>query len=246
MNDTEAVVEGMTVAELSREAGVPVRTVRFYQTEGLIPAPERVGRRAVYDRRHLERLELVRRLQDRGLQLSAIGEILEVAGEDPDAIEEWLGLGETLSRPWTEDRPELLTTEELDERIGDRPVCVADLEGAGVVERRTDTTPVTYLVPSPALLDIGLELVDLGIPPEVSAVSRELMVERLGCLADELVAHITDNVSLERLEAGGPEAVAELVERSRPLTLRAVGVVFAHEMERALGEIAGAAAEARR
>lgn len=238
--------DGMSVDELADEAGVPVRTVRFYQTRGLIPAPERVGRRAVYDQRHLERLELVRRLQDRGLQLSAIADVLEVAGSDPDAIEEWLGLGETLSRPWTEDRPELLTSEELDDRIGDRPVCVTDLEGAGVVERREDTTPVTYLVPSPALLDIGLELVDLGVPPEVSAVSRELMVSRLGRLADELVAHITDNISLERLEAGGPEAVAELVERSRPLTLRAVGVVFAHEMERALGEIAGAAAEARR
>jgi hypothetical protein len=57
---------------------------------------------------------------------------------------------------------------------------------------------------------------------------------RLGRLADELVAQITDDVTMNRLAEEGPAEVAALVDRLRPIARRSVDVVFAHEMERAL------------
>jgi DNA-binding transcriptional MerR regulator len=236
--------EHISVEELSRRSGVPVRTVRFYQTKGLLPAPARAGREVRYDARHAERLRLINELQSRGLRLSAIAELLERAGDEHLSVPDWLGLGESLARPWIDDRPALLTEPELLDRLGGRsPAVVAALVAAGLVERRADTTPVTFLVASPALLDIGLGLFDAGIDFDTAVAARELLQARLGPLADELVAQITERVSLARLAAHGPGDVAELVERLRPLALRSVGVVFAHEMERALRDLLDAAAD---
>jgi DNA-binding transcriptional MerR regulator len=51
---------------------ITTRTVRLYATEGLIDRPGKDGRRAVYGRRHLLQLLLIRSLARRGLSLSAI------------------------------------------------------------------------------------------------------------------------------------------------------------------------------
>jgi DNA-binding transcriptional MerR regulator len=228
----------MKVTELARRSGVPVRTLRFYQTEGLLQAPARVGREARYDDAHLERLRRIAELRERGLQLTAIREVFAHGGGENGSLHAWLGLGETLARPWTEDRPALWTQSQLDERLAGRPVPHELLEHFGLAERRTDTNPVTWLVPSPALLELALDLTDLGVPPDVAVGARALLQKRLGRLADDLVAHMTERVSLDRLASGGPEAVAALVDALRPIGQRAVGVVFAHEMERALRSIA--------
>ena len=226
------------VDELSRRTGVPVRTVRFYQGKGLLPPPVRVGREARYDEQHVERLAFIADLQRRGLRLSAIAQILE----QHTSLPAWLGLGATLAEPWTEDLPVLLTEDELHARLGaDPPAVLAGLESGGIVERRDDTTPVTYLVVSPALLEISVELLDAGFDLETAVLARHLLTTRLGRLADELVAEVTERVSMHRLAEGGPAELATLIERIRPLTRRAVDVVFAHEMERALRDVVDAA-----
>jgi len=48
------------------------RTVRLYATQGLIDRPGKEGRSAIYSRRHLLQLLLIRTLARRGLSLSAI------------------------------------------------------------------------------------------------------------------------------------------------------------------------------
>jgi DNA-binding transcriptional MerR regulator len=244
MHAVDSLVDSLTVAELAERTGVPVRTVRFYQTQGLLPPPERAGREVRYEQLHLDRLHLIADLRDRGFQLSAIREILAHSGDDPTSLAAWLGLGETLVRPWTEDRPALLTESELAARVGGR-VSIDDLVRFDLVERRTDTSPVTYLVSSPAMLEVGLRLADLGIPTDVAVTARRLLHSRLGRLADDLVSHITDHVSLERLRSEGPQAVATLVDELRPLAQRAASVVFAHEMERALRDLAHSGSEAQ-
>ena len=50
------------VEELAGAAGLPVDTIRFYQARGLLPSPRRVGRTAIYDETHLERLRRIRSL----------------------------------------------------------------------------------------------------------------------------------------------------------------------------------------
>ena len=53
------------------------RTIRYYQSEGVLAAPRRDGRDARYNPGHLERLELIAELQERGLKLEAIKSLLE-------------------------------------------------------------------------------------------------------------------------------------------------------------------------
>jgi DNA-binding transcriptional MerR regulator len=60
------------VEELAALGGVTRRTVRYYVQEGLLPAPLGVGRGRHYGPEHLQRLEALRSLQERGLRLDEI------------------------------------------------------------------------------------------------------------------------------------------------------------------------------
>src|SRR5947209_913773 len=66
----------LTVDELAARTGMTVRNVRFYASEGLLPAPTRRGRMAYYDSRHRMRLDLIRSLQEHGYTLAAIERVL--------------------------------------------------------------------------------------------------------------------------------------------------------------------------
>jgi DNA-binding transcriptional MerR regulator len=52
-----------TLTELADLAGVTPRTIRFYVTQGLLPAPGQVGPGAKYDDTDLARLRLIKRMQ---------------------------------------------------------------------------------------------------------------------------------------------------------------------------------------
>jgi len=58
--------------ELCDAADVTPRTVRYYVQQGLLPAPDTRGRGARYDRAHVDRIRLIKRLQGRHLPLSEI------------------------------------------------------------------------------------------------------------------------------------------------------------------------------
>lgn len=66
----------LTIEELAERVAVPVRTIRFYITEGLLPGPGGRGKAAVYGEEHLLRLQLIRRLVDQHLPLKEIRERL--------------------------------------------------------------------------------------------------------------------------------------------------------------------------
>ncbi|MEU4517911.1 MerR family transcriptional regulator [Amycolatopsis sp. NPDC024027] len=66
-----------TIGELSRRTGLPVKTIRFYSDEGLLPPTERTdaGYR-LYDAAAMARLELVRTLRELGLGLADVSAAL--------------------------------------------------------------------------------------------------------------------------------------------------------------------------
>jgi DNA-binding transcriptional MerR regulator len=229
----------LSVEELAQRAGVTVRTIRYYQSEGLLPPPGRAGREARYGDAHVERLGLIARLQARGLRLQAIAEVLERAGDAPAA--DWLGLGEALRRPWTDDRAVVLRDRELAERLAGAPDGTREaLLRTGVVEARSGAAP-GWVVPSPELLDIALATVRVGLDPDAGARLRDLLQDRLRATAMELVAAFTDEVSRTQLVEQGPGALTDLLEQLQPLTRRTVDLLFAHEMERASRQLLDAA-----
>lgn len=84
--------ESMTLGELTEDAGVSVRTVRYYIAEGLLPPPEGAGPTSAYSRGHLDRLRLIQRLKAAYLPLKEIRRRL--AGLDDDAVRAILAEGE--------------------------------------------------------------------------------------------------------------------------------------------------------
>lgn len=64
--------ETLDINSLSRAADVPVRTIRYYLAEGLLPSPNGRGPASSYSREHLDRLRLIRRLQDAHQPLALI------------------------------------------------------------------------------------------------------------------------------------------------------------------------------
>jgi DNA-binding transcriptional MerR regulator len=108
-----------TIDELALAAGLPSRTVRHYQSEGALPPPRRLGRAALYGPAHLERLRLIGRLQDRGLRLDAIRDALRQVERGHLSLEAWLGLGEQVRTPWSDDSPILLADPELEQTFGE-------------------------------------------------------------------------------------------------------------------------------
>ncbi|WP_072475830.1 MerR family transcriptional regulator [Amycolatopsis australiensis] len=69
-----------TIGELARRTGLPVKTIRFYSDEGLLPPTERTdaGYR-LYDAAAMARLELVRTLRELGLGLADVSAALTKA-----------------------------------------------------------------------------------------------------------------------------------------------------------------------
>lgn len=70
---------GMRISDLVRETGIPRETIHYYSREGLLPKPKKSSRnQAEYGEDHIERLFLIKELQDRFfLPLSAIKKIIQ-------------------------------------------------------------------------------------------------------------------------------------------------------------------------
>src|SRR5690349_16862176 len=120
--------QGYTIDELAAKSGVPSRTIRFYQSKGVLPAPTIKGRVAQYGDAHAERLGLIAQLQDRGLRIDAIRDVMSRVDKGELDVGEWLGLSAQLRAPWADDAARTVTEAELYELAGaKRPGLVADL-----------------------------------------------------------------------------------------------------------------------
>jgi DNA-binding transcriptional MerR regulator len=64
--------DAMTISQLAQRAGVPVRRVRYYVSEGLLAAPVGRGRASYYTRAHLDRLQQILALREVNLSLEEI------------------------------------------------------------------------------------------------------------------------------------------------------------------------------
>jgi DNA-binding transcriptional MerR regulator len=74
-----------TIGELAAEFAVTTRTIRFYESKGLI-APARRGVARSYSRRDRARLKLILRGKNLGFSLEAIAEYLKLYDADPSQM----------------------------------------------------------------------------------------------------------------------------------------------------------------
>lgn len=234
----------LTVDQLSARTGVSSRTIRFYQTEEILPPPSRHGRIALYGDQHVERLRLVSMLQARGLRLTAIRDVLRRARPESVSMHAWLGLDETLRAPWTDDRPRPLSADEARRLLANHgSITVAALQRVDLL--REDESG-GWVAPSPALLQIALQLDSAGIDLDTAVAAAEIIRSRLAPAAAELVEHFAERVGRG---FGGREAtpgdLARAFDVLRPLGVETVRIVFAQEVQRAIREMLGATPQAR-
>ncbi|MET7681866.1 MerR family transcriptional regulator [Streptomyces sp. NPDC005423] len=142
--------------ELAEEAGITVRTLRFYRERKLIHPPRREGRIAWYDETHLARLRTISALLERGHTLNGIAELAE-AFDHGRNVGELLGLGAP-----TEETPVRLTPEALADVFGAQatPENLAAALDLGYLG--TDGGEIVHI--SRRLLDVSAALVREGIP----------------------------------------------------------------------------------
>jgi len=85
----------LSIGELARRTGLPVRTIRFWSDIGVVPPATRTGSgRRLYDTACVARLELVATLRDLGLSLAGVHRVLagqarlaEIAAVHLDALD---------------------------------------------------------------------------------------------------------------------------------------------------------------
>ncbi|MET7696735.1 MULTISPECIES: MerR family transcriptional regulator [unclassified Streptomyces] len=155
--------------ELAKEAGITVRTLRFYRERGLLPPPRREGRIAWYDHHHLARLRTVAALLERGHTLSGIADLTAAFESGRDAGE---ALG--LARP-SEESPVHLTPEALADHFAGEvtPENLAAALDLGYLA--VDGDEIIHI--SRRLLDVSSALVRAGVPlAAVMAAGREVRV----------------------------------------------------------------------
>jgi DNA-binding transcriptional MerR regulator len=220
----------LTVDELAAEAGMTVRTTRYYAGLGLLPPPTRRGRMAYYGRRHRARLELVRALQSHGFTLAAIEKYL---GRVPlDASVEDLALQRAMLTSWAGGH-ESLTRKQLETRVG-KPLTDADVDQLVrllAVRREGDR-----FEPLPPLA-VTVEMMGLDIPVDSMLSASEAINRHMDELADELTDILRTRVLVPFREQ--PHSDAEKVRfeqtmsRLRQLTLEAVVAGF----QRAANEV---------
>ncbi|MGW2563937.1 MerR family transcriptional regulator [Streptomyces sp. NPDC001514] len=200
--------------ELAEEAGITVRTLRFYRERGLIQPPRREGRIAWYDDHHLARLRTIAALLERGHTLSGIAD-LAAAFESGRDVGEVLGLGEP-----TEETPVRLTPEELADYFEGEvtPENLAAALDLGYLA--TDGDEIVHI--SRRLLDVSAALVKEGVPlAAVLTAGREVRAH-----ADALASLFTE---LLRTYAADDD-----IERLRPLAKSVVDAELSMALDRRL------------
>jgi DNA-binding transcriptional MerR regulator len=226
----EAAAYGL--AELAARSGLTARTIRFYQSAYVLPRPDRHGRSAVYHEHHLERLRLIAELQDRGLTLSAIRQLLGRRASPGISVGDWLGLDETLRGPWSDDRPKVIDDDELADVLGTRPAGLrSKLERSHYLEREPDGS---WLVRSPALLDLALQLQDAGIDVELTGQATDLLRRRFARAVDDLIVLFAGRTSTGFAGWVSTDELATSLHALRPIAQEAAGIILAHEVERGL------------
>jgi len=108
------------ISDLAREAATPLTAVKYYQREGLLPAGEKTApNQTAYDRRHVERVRLVRALLETGgLSVAVTKQVLAVLDTDDAPLAEVFEVAQySMTAPRS---PEAAASREARDRIADR------------------------------------------------------------------------------------------------------------------------------
>jgi DNA-binding transcriptional MerR regulator len=227
----------LTIDQLAERTGLTVRNIRAYRAKHLLHPPSIHGRAAVYDESHVERIELIRRLQDEGFNLDAARRLIEQG----EAFTEEVSRMRADLVPGADDRTSgwiPMSEAALELTRASAPDTVDRLLEAKILRR--DGRGQLWVRPE---FRIGWRLLELGLPPSalyelLLAVDRQS--KPLGRVyADQVQQHVLDG-SREPAVDEAPELdrasgeYEEMTTVAAQLMTAAFEVTVRRELERAL------------
>ncbi|MFT4189030.1 MAG: MerR family transcriptional regulator [Aeromicrobium sp.] len=200
-NASEDAEREFTIDELAAHVGMTVRNVRAYAGRGILPLPRLEGRTGYYGREHVQRLQLVREMLDRGFTLAAIESSIRDAR--PAVAGHALDLLHLLDEPHDVE-PEIMTRDALAALAGvpRDAQLIDDLASLNLV-RWLDEDTVELL--QPQIVRTGATVVQLGLDPSTVISFYPLMRRQLRTIADSFVAAVAREAIDPFLEKGLPE-----------------------------------------
>ena len=219
------------IGDLAREAGITVRTLRYYRERRLLPPPRREGRIGWYSQAHLDRLRVIGQLLDRGHTLGGIGELLS-AWEQGYDLADLLGFERAMTAPWSDEVPVPVTVADLSALLGGQLTdeVLDEAIRLGYLDVDGDRVHV-----SGRLLDTVTVLVREGIPlSAILATAREVQAG-LDTIASLFLDLVLTQVPDRRGGAPPPHEImrlAQAFERLRPIARTAIDAEFARAMDR--------------
>lgn len=205
----------MRIDELATASGIPSRTIRYYNQQGLLPPPRLQGRVGYYDDAHLERLKLVKDLQEsRFLPLAVIRSLLRRADQGADL--------ETMLAPLDivyhqhGDGHELFSKSQLATKAGVGRDVVDAAEKMGLLFGVKHRGAVRYTVDDAAMCGIVKDWMRLGLPAELGHLYRSSLerISREHVLAFNQM--VVDPMDWEHTDAA--DARAQMVAAYREMT----------------------------
>jgi DNA-binding transcriptional MerR regulator len=222
------------VDQLAASCDVSVDTVRFYQSRGLVPQPEREGRLAWYGEEHADRIRRIRQLQTKGLTLAAIARVLDGEATAADAD---LAAAVAVARGDADGHAAALTLDELASASGVPASLIQAVEREGIaVGRRVDgqvrysSADVDVVRTALRLLEFGLPVGELlGLARDADAALRTLAVRAVDLFDAHVREPIRDTVGAD---PSGGARTAEAFEALLP----AVTALIANHFRRVVLE----------
>jgi DNA-binding transcriptional MerR regulator len=163
----------LRIDDLAHFSGVPSRTIRFYNTQGLLPAPIMRGRVAYYNQEHLVVLSIIRDLKEQqNLPLDVIKQLLEIRAQHGD-VQMNLALKQRFLRAFAASGQQTrLSRKELIQKSGASAEQVEELTRQGLLFPVEADGEMVFTGDDVLLLELYQHLEQLGLPIALPALIR--------------------------------------------------------------------------
>ena len=161
-----------TIDELAHISDMPSRTIRFYNTQGMLPPPTMHGRVAYYDEEHLLVLHIIKELKEQqNLPLETIKQMLEIRAKYGE-VQMNLALKQRLQRSLTRGQEVLLSKEALMQQTGASEKWIDELTDQDLLFPIKTENGLLYSNDDILLLQLYERLEDLGLPIALASLVR--------------------------------------------------------------------------
>ncbi len=212
-----------TIDELAHLTGLPSRTIRFYNTQGLLPPPVMKGRVAYYDDEHLMVLNIIKQLKEQqNLPLETIRQMLEIRASQGEMMMN-LALKQRLLRPLSGGGQDVrLSKEGLMKQTGVKAEYIDSLTKQGLLFPVQVDNEEVFGGDDVLLIELYERLEYLGLPLALPALIRfqlrQLVRSELAAFDQHVYPHW-------REEGLSPEQQAEQLEAILTLTDMLISVM---------------------